>query len=212
MYLLQGLVSDTHDPEDLGRVMVKFPMLGDGIESDWCRLVALGGGKDRGIQFLPEVDDEVLLIGSSMHQLYVLGGLWNSLDLPPFKNSQAAPSGDVEKRVIRSRTGHQILIDDGSDGGITIVDSTGGNKVQIKTSDNSLLAEVTGDINLKATGSINIEATGSISLKATANLSAEANGTASVKANGQASLEGGGAVSVKAGGVATLSGSSVSLG
>ena len=212
MHLLPGIVTDLHDPENLARVKVKFPWIGEDIASFWCRLVALGAGNDRGIEFLPEVDDEVLCIGLHLDNLYVLGGVWNRSDLPPLTNDQAAPSGDVEKRVIRSRTGHQILIDDGSDGGITIVDSTGGNKVQLKTSDNSLLAEVTGDINLKATGSINIEATGSISLKATANLSAEANGTASIKANGQASLEGGGAVSVKAGGVATLSGTSVSLG
>jgi uncharacterized protein involved in type VI secretion and phage assembly len=211
MFLLPGVVTDTHDPEDFARVMVKFPMLGEGIESNWCRLVALGAGSDRGIEFMPEVDDEVLCIGNSVDNLYVLGGLWNSMDLPPFKNSQAAPSGDVEKRVIRSRTGHQILIDDGSDGGITIADSKG-NKVQLSTSSGNLDAEVTGDIKLKATGSINIEATGSISLKATADISVEATGTASVKATGAASLEGTASTGIRSGGVVTLSGSAISLG
>lgn len=211
MQLLHGVVTDTHDPEDFARVKVKFPSLGPDIESTWCRLVALGAGPDRGIEFMPEVDDEVLCIGNSVDDLYVLGGLWNAMDLPPQKNSQAAPSGAVEKRVIRSRTGHQILIDDGSDGGITITDSNN-NKVQLKTSDNSLSAEVLGDINLKATGSINIEATASISIKATADVTVEATGSASVKATGAASLEGTASAGVRTSGVATLSGSTVSLG
>ncbi|HLG11881.1 MAG TPA: VgrG-related protein [Dehalococcoidia bacterium] len=216
MHVLTGVVSNSRDDETgpgIGRVKVKFPQLGDDIESYWCRLVAPGAGPDRGIEFIPEVDDEVLVVGSSMDNLYVLGGLWNSKDLPPYKSSAAAPSGSVEKRAIRTRTGHEILLDDGSSGGITIIDSTGNNKVQINTSDNSLKAEVNGDITIKSkTGSITIDAALGLTVKAGTNFSAEATGNAAIKGNGQASLEGTASAAVRTSGVATLSGSAVSLG
>jgi hypothetical protein len=143
----------------------------------------------------------------------VLGGLWNSLDLPPYKSNEAAPSGSVEKRAIRTRTGHEILLDDGSSGGITIIDSTKNNKVHINTSDNSLTAEVNGDITIKSkTGSITIDAALGLTVKAGTNFSAEATGNAAIKGNGQASLEGTASAAVRTSGVATLSGSAVSLG
>lgn len=212
MQAMTGVVTSTRDPRDLGRVKVKLPWLGDNIETHWCRVVAPGGGPDRGMQYIPEVDDEVLLIGSSMDDLYVLGGLWNTNDLPPRKNSQAAESGAVNQRVIRSRTGHEILIDDGPDAtGITIVDS-GGNKLQITTGDNGILAEAGGSIVLKAGGSVEIEAGQDVSIKAGTNFSAEANANASIEASAQASLEGSGGVAVRSSGQASVSAPMVSLG
>jgi len=46
-------------------------------------------GKDRGIFFLPEVDDEVLVAfeNGDINQPYVIGSLWNGVDVPPETNS-----------------------------------------------------------------------------------------------------------------------------
>ena len=212
MYLFPGIVTDTKDPQDLARVMVKFPTFGPEIVSTLCRLVALGAGSDRGIEFIPEVDDEVLCIGNTVDSLYILGGLWSSVDLAPQKNSQAAPSGSVEKRVIRSRLEKEILLDDGSDGGIRIIDGSG-NKIDLKTASGDLNIEVQGNITLKSkTGSITIDAFQGVSVKAMTEFSAEAQGTATVKATGSATLEGTANVGVKSGGLVSLSGSAVSLG
>ncbi len=197
-HLVVGVVTDTRDPQNLGRVKVKLPLLSDS-ESFWCRLVAPGAGKDRGIEFLPEVEDEVLLIGNSMDNLYVLGGVWNQQDPPPLGNDEAAPSGGVQKRVIRSRTGHEITIDDGSDGGVTVVDSNG-NKFQLKTGNDSLVIEVAGDIDIKAKRSIKIEAQGNVDLKsATGNASLEALANVTVKGNASATLQDAGADKVEVG-------------
>ena len=44
---------------------------------------------------------------------YVLGGLWNGRDLPPKKNRDVIVSGGkVQKRIIRSRSGHSVVLDD----------------------------------------------------------------------------------------------------
>ncbi len=212
MHVLTGVVTSVKDEEHgLGRVKVKFPQLSDDLESSWCRLVSAGAGPDRGIEFLPEVDDEVLVIGSSMDNLFVLGGLWNSQDSPPYPSTSAAPSGAVEKRTIKSRTGHEILLNDASDGGIRIVDSKG-NKIDLETGSGDLTIQVTGNLKIKADGKIDIEAGMGLTLKAGIDFSAEATANATIKGNGQASLEGTGSAGVKTSGVATVSGSTVSLG
>jgi phage protein D len=212
MHLLTGMVMDLNDPEGLGRVKVSLPQLGPDIYTAWCRLVAPGAGATRGIYFLPEIDDEVLLIGTSMDNLYILGGLWNNRDLPPYDNSDAAPNGSVMKRAIRSREGHEILLDDDPrEPGISIIDKEG-NKLLIKSRDNSMTIDVQGDIKFKTPGNFEIDATGNISMSATGNFNAEAMGNASVEANGQATLRGTGGVRAESSANASLSAPSVSLG
>ena len=209
--VMTGVITNTHDPRDLGRVKVKLPILGDDIETDWCRVLSPGGGPDRGWQFLPEVDDEVLVLGESMKSLIVLGGLWNTQDPPPFKNSEAAPGGQVDKRVIKSRTGHMILFDDSDGGGITIIDSAG-NKMAIKTSDGSLATEVSGDITVKTPGAIKFDAGTNFEVKAAGNITEEATGNVSIEANGLATLRGTGGVRAESSGNASVSAPIVSLG
>ena len=55
------MVTNNDDPEKLGRVRVQFPTLSADDESAWARIATPGGGKERGLQWLPEVDDEVLV-------------------------------------------------------------------------------------------------------------------------------------------------------
>ena len=57
-----ALVTNNKDPENQGRVKVRFPWLDDTAESHWCRLSARYAGKDRGMYFVPEVGDEVLVV------------------------------------------------------------------------------------------------------------------------------------------------------
>ncbi|TML32060.1 MAG: hypothetical protein E6G35_02970 [Actinobacteria bacterium] len=59
--LIVGLVTNNDDPEHLGRVKVRFPTLSDSDESTWARVATLGAGPSRGMQWLPEVGDEVLV-------------------------------------------------------------------------------------------------------------------------------------------------------
>ncbi len=60
-----GIVTNNKDPEDLGRVRVKFPWLSNEDESNWARIGSLMAGKERGIFILPEIDDEVLSVGDT---------------------------------------------------------------------------------------------------------------------------------------------------
>lgn len=213
MQMLVGIVTNNKDDEgDRGRVKVKLPTLGADVESHWCRVVSPGAGAERGVQFLPEVDDEVLVVGSDVNQLFVLGGLWNQRDKPPEVSSKNVAGGQVERRIIKSRTGHTLILDDSSSSpGITIVDSTGSNKLLIDTQAKSLTIEMDGDVTIKAKGSIEmkadrdikLEATGSLSFKSsTGATSVEAGTQLNLKANATATLQASGRTEVKAPNVA----------
>jgi phage protein D len=189
-HIYTGVVTNTRDPLNLGRVKVEMPWLGQQVESNWCRVAAPGAGKDRGMQYLPEVGDEVLIVAADMNTPYIIGGLWNSDDTPPLKNSEAAPSGAVEKRIIRSRTGHTVLIDDSpSSPGITIEDSAG-NKVYLDTRMNNLNVDVKGDIKLKAGKNLELDAGMDLKLSSKMNISMEALMNANMRSLMQLQLEG----------------------
>lgn len=117
--LVVGVVTNNWDDEAKHRVKVKFPTLTDTDESEWARVLTLSGGGAFGIQFWPEVNDEVL-VGFEQGDLrrpVVLGALWGGVDKPPLsaKADFLASDGKVTQRVIRSRSGHVIELNDNDD-------------------------------------------------------------------------------------------------
>ena len=160
--LVVGVVTDNQDPDGQGRVKVKYPWLSNDHASDWARVVSPGGGNTRGIQFLPEVNDEVL-VGFEMgdvHFPYVLGGLWNRQDPPPVRSAEAASSAGVQRRVIRSRAGHRITIDDTAGGGGITVEDSNGNKLALDSGSNGMLLQARGTIKIEAQGQVQIRGLG----------------------------------------------------
>jgi phage protein D/phage baseplate assembly protein gpV len=165
--MLIGIVTDNQDPDGQGRVKVKFPMLSSEHASTWAPVVVPGGGAERGIEFLPEINDEVLVAfeQGDVHHPFVLGGLWNGVDAPPAASGDIITNGRVQKRIIRSRTGHTITLDDSdSGGGITIQDKAG-NKIVLDTASNALTIEVNGNVSVKAAGNLSLEASGQVQIK-----------------------------------------------
>jgi phage protein D len=199
--LVVGIVTDNNDPDGMGRVKVKYPWLSQNDASDWARIVVPGGGPQRGMQFLPEVNDEVL-VGFEQGDInypYIIGGLWNGQDAPPKKNSEiVASSGKVNQRVIRSRTGHIVTLDDSDDApSIQIVDNTGKNTIKFDSKSNKLTVHFEGDMLFEAPNgdiaikgkTINAEATQGLTLKGQT-LDATAQTTVNVTANTDLKLKG----------------------
>jgi uncharacterized protein involved in type VI secretion and phage assembly len=176
-----GLVTNNQDPEALGRVKVTLPWLSEEHESYWARIVTPMAGPERGLYFLPEVDDEVLVAfehGDARFP-YVLGALWNGKDKPP--ECEPIQEGKVVKRVIKSRSGHVITLDDtpGQEQ-ITICDKTGKNEIVIDSSKNSVTVNVAGEFIVKAA---------KITMSSTQDLSIESQAGSTVK-GAQLALEG----------------------
>jgi uncharacterized protein involved in type VI secretion and phage assembly len=181
-----GVVAQNKDPEGLGRVKIQFPWRENSDESHWARIAVPMAGKDRGVWFLPEVGDEVLVAcdAERVEHPYVLGALWNGQEAPPETNSD----GKNDIRKIRSRSGHEIIFDDGAQGRIDIhlkdnkrvrMDPDGilisddkGNQIEIKSvpgtitiQSNAKLSIQSKVIDIKADASMTLQATGTLTIQ-----------------------------------------------
>ena len=200
-HLVIGIVTNNQDPDNLGRVKVKFPWLDEQQESNWARVLGLGGGKDRGILYLPEIDDEVLVgfeLGDVDHP-YVLGGLWNGVDGLPEPQGTLLEGSKVKRRIHKSRDGHFLVFEDADGaGGITIQDRKG-NVLKVESSNDTMTVTMAGDIVMEAQQNVTIRANRDLTLAANGNVSIEAGQELQMSASMGATLDGGAKVDVKGG-------------
>ncbi len=184
-----GIVSDNGDPENQGRVKLKLPWLSDDYASDWARVVAPGAGKERGVAFLPEINDEVLVAfeQGDVRSPFVLGGLWSS-GLATARTDMVA-GGSVDRRVLTSRKGHHVmLVDDEDDEGITISSKDGSHSIKILTSSSgSIEIETSGTVTIKGQ-SIELQGT-TVSIKADSSLDLQG-ATVNVTGSGPTAIKG----------------------
>jgi uncharacterized protein involved in type VI secretion and phage assembly len=151
-----ALVSDIKDPDGTGRVKITLPWSPDtGSEryEMWARLATLMGGKNRGSWFIPDVNDEVLVAfeAGDPRRPYVLGGLWNGKDSPP---QSMDGGGQNNKKVLRSRNGVKITMDDKSGQEQFIAETPGGQTITMKDGPGSIeIADSNGNsIKLESSG------------------------------------------------------------
>lgn len=150
-----GLVVDNKDPDKLARVKIKIPSLSSEETSWWAPLVSLGAGKERGWFFLPEKDDEVLVLfeHGDINRPMVIGAIWNGKDAPPDSNG-----GGNERRSFVSRNGSKIVFDD-DQGTLSFEDGDGKGKVTISKENKITIESATGDVCVQApSGELNIVA------------------------------------------------------
>ena len=206
-----GVVTNNNDEDqNLGRVKVKFPSLSDDDESTWARVVSPGAGGGRGMHFVPNIGDEVLVAfeQGDVRRPVVIGGLWNGTNKPWGTNATAIDgSGQSIQWGIKSRTGHQILVnedsgDDKNSVNIILQDGTylhvGHDKIELFHKNKKSIEVKTGDAdflmkddNITIKGKdITIEATGNLTLKATGNIEAKATGSVKVEATASLELKG----------------------
>jgi phage baseplate assembly protein V len=184
-----GVVTNNKDPDGLGRVKTSLPWMADQVETDWARVVTPMAGPGRGIYFLPEVNDEVLVAfeHGNPDTPYVLGGLWNGKDKPPESNSD----GKNNLRAIRSRSGNVIrLTDTDGDAKIEIIDSSGKNSIVIRAKDNSITITAAGDVTVQSNnGKLKLSGNG-VEITSTSTVKIEASQNADLKASGQLNIKG----------------------
>jgi uncharacterized protein involved in type VI secretion and phage assembly len=193
--LVTALVTNSKDPENLGRVKLTFPQLSDQEESWWAPVIGAGAGNARGFMVIPEVNDEVLVgfAYGDLNHPYVLGGLWNGQDALP---ETPVSNSDVDVRVFKTRSGHVLRFTDKSgEEKIELIDKTQNNLFTIDSS--------SGDVTIKAAGNITIEAKMDMKFKAM-NVKMEGQGNIDAKAT-QVKAEATGQLTLK-GAVAELTG------
>jgi len=218
-----GIVTNNKDPEKLGRVKVKLPLRECENETFWARMATLMAGNNMGSFFLPEVGDEVLVAFNEgdVHQPFIIGMLWNSKDKPPETNED----GKNNIRKIKSRSGHEIILDDekskekitvktakgqtinmddSGSGKIEIKDKSGNNTVTIDSASNQIT--LTGDAKITIKGKSN-----TIVIDAMQNgITIESGMQLKIKSQ-KIDIEAGGMMNIKSGGILNIQGSMVKI-
>jgi len=186
-----GIVTNTDDPQNWGRVKVKFPWITEDAESDWCRVSGAGAGPEAGLFIMPAVGDEVLVafIHGTFSQPCVLGSLWNGkMKIPP--EAEGAASG--EKPLVRtwhSRSGHWIAMYDDSKKKLELVSAKGQSLTLDDSAQSIQIKTEQVEITLKQ-GKVNIQSNSEVAIKSSGNLKLEANGNIDIKASGQVNVQG----------------------
>jgi uncharacterized protein involved in type VI secretion and phage assembly len=110
--LYPAVVTDIVDPDNLGRVQVKFPWLGTQGSDEvrgWATLLTPYADDDQGFEVLPAVDTQVVIgfEAGDLRRPYIVGSAWNGRESLP--ESPAAPN---DKRLLKSREGSLLEFDD----------------------------------------------------------------------------------------------------
>jgi uncharacterized protein involved in type VI secretion and phage assembly len=181
-----GQVTNNDDPQNLGRVKLKFPWLSDSYESDWARVAFVGAGPNSGVVFLPEVDDEVLCACEfgDLRRVFVLSPLHNGKDKPSLGDG-LVDGGKVKRRGMVSRKGHKIVfLDDDSKSGIALLSSDGNLKVSLNETNSEITIHCKGKVTLQTDSD-------DISIKSGADVTIQAQGNVNVSGSGGVKVDGG---------------------
>ncbi len=177
---MPGVVTNNEDPEKLGRVKVRLPCLTDSHESTWARLAAPGAGKDRGLVWVPDVDDEVVVVfeHGDINRPIVIGSLWSQ---------KSGPTDSAS--LVKGGKAIAVHIDTHHKMGLKVMDSPDDTSLNLGDADNHLALSATNkEVNLKSANKVVVEGQ-SISLSAQSNLE--------IKSSGNIKIEGSGVVEIK---------------
>jgi len=164
-----AVVIDNVDPDNSGRVKVRLGQLsgpGEKGSETWARIATLMAGDNRGTWFIPDVKDEVLVAfeAGDLRRPYVIGALWNGTNSPP-------ETMDVNntKKLLRSRSGVKITLDDQSGQESFLVETPGGQRLMLM--DGPGAVEITdsngNSVKLETTG-VTVTATAKVTINASA--------------------------------------------
>lgn len=156
--VVRAVVAAKRDPKGIGRVKVSFPDADQGV---WARVATPLAGNGRGVHFLREVGDEVLVAfgGGDPRSPYVLGALWGGSTSTPERIEIAGPTGGGS--IVIESAGRSIVIE--ADGDVTIRSAGGtlrleGVRVEIEAAAaleaHGAQVEVTGDAVTSVKGGI----------------------------------------------------------
>jgi type VI secretion system secreted protein VgrG len=156
--LVTGEVMDNVDPDRRGRIQVRYrwqtrseddPMQ----RTSWVRLVTPYAGRDRGLAFLPEVGDEVV-VGFELgdpERPFVLGSTWNGVDVPP--DTAGAGEDNGVKQIVTRRGNTIRLVDNEGAEVVELYSANGRCVLQLRNDDearHTVTVRSEGDIALEA--------------------------------------------------------------
>ncbi len=135
----EAVVTDVDDPLKIGRVRAHVPaVFGPEVKSGWALpCMPFGGGKDRGMLFVPEVGDSVWFefAGGEPSRPIWVGAFWgapsgesvsaDATEVPSNEDTKAGP----KLGVLKTKAGHRIVFDD--EGGVIVL-AHGEDKAEVR--------------------------------------------------------------------------------
>jgi type VI secretion system secreted protein VgrG len=159
---IRGLVTaevvDNVDPETVGRIKVRYRWQARSeddptLRTHWVRVVTPYAGRDRGVAFLPEVGDEVVLgfERGDPERPFMLGSAWNGVDVAP---DTAGVGEDNGVKQIVTRSGNTIrFVEEAGSEVVELFSANGRCVLQLKNDD-----EGTHTLTIRSEGDIALEA------------------------------------------------------
>jgi uncharacterized protein involved in type VI secretion and phage assembly len=126
-------VIDLSDPDNFARVKIRLLSF-DGVDGHdgpvWARVASAFAGNNRGAFLIPDVGDEVLVtfVNGDPRYPIVIGGLWNGSDAAP----ESISGGRNLRKVIRSKNGVKLTLEDEDGQEKCILETPGMQKVTLK--------------------------------------------------------------------------------
>lgn len=196
-----GIVEALEDPRGEDRVRVRLVLAGGDAIGVYARLAKPDAGPDRGMVFLPEIGDEVVLAcpaGNPAHAV-ILGSLHSSA-----RPSPLAPRDDNPLKGYVSRSGMKLSFDDAartmrldtpagrslllSDGDAALrIEDPHGNRIVMDA--DGIAIESAGKLSLRTVGDLRLQGMG-VDVEASAALDLSAGAAATLETNGVLSLRG----------------------
>ena len=157
-------VTDTQDPDSLGRVRVTRAGDEEGV-TDWIPVVTPLAGNGTGFFMLPPVGSQVLVLtlDGCEERKVVVGGLWGEEAMPPVtgENSEADLNKDGKNSLcfFRSRAGSMFIFDD-TEGAekIQIIAPGGASRLEFLPAEEKVSLQAEGELAITAKGALRFTA------------------------------------------------------
>lgn len=148
-----AFVTDNHDPKGLGRIRVKFHWMNGSEKSPWLRVTTPHAGGGKGMFFIPEVGEEVIVgfEGDSSTKPYIIGAVYHG----KAKNSYSNGGNDI--KALQSRSGNKVILND-NDGSVHITDKGGADTMMDGSGNIVTNANVNSTLNAGSQAAINVGA------------------------------------------------------
>jgi phage protein D/phage baseplate assembly protein gpV len=204
--LVIAQVSNNNDPENMGRIKVKFDALGSNVESEWARVTTINAGKERGLFMLPQPGDSVV-VGfehGDPRRPFVLGSLYTGMEPLPAE----LKDGDGRKSKFGVKTDHQILAHSEKE---LKLHSSEKMTIEIKGNPGELKLEADGDTEHKGSKNVKVTAGQNFEVAANSSVKIKGNGTVEIESSGQLKVKGS-TVSIEGSGMVEVKGAMIKLG
>ena len=173
-----AIVTDIIDPDNLGRIEVKFPSLGGDGDSvrAWATLLTPYADDNQGFLVLPAVDTQVVVAfeAGDLRRPYIVGSCWNGKESLP-----ETPAEPNNKRLIKTRSGSLLEFDDTDGAAKVTVSMKSGHKLVIDdgTSEIQLTHKNGCQVKFDSSGNVTVTATSGMTINAPSGMTVNAPST-----------------------------------